>query len=73
MDPSEKTVIIDYMNHRGVRGRRMVTPIGKMLHFGTSQWHRTDQWLLEAWDHDRKGERTFAMHDVMSWRPTTET
>lgn len=67
-DPTgRRLVVIDYTNHRGERSKRTIEPL--TLFFGSNQWHRNPQWLLDAWDVDKQAARNFAMKDVHSWEP----
>lgn len=63
--PSGKEVLIDYVNHRGEWGKRLIVPA--RLYFGEVEWHPGGQWLLEAWDVGKNALRTFAMKDIQSW------
>ncbi len=58
---------IRYRNHRGKVTDRSVTP--RDIWFGRTEWHPDDQWILEAFDHDKQAERSFAMRDILSWKP----
>jgi hypothetical protein len=71
VEPS--AVIIDYTNYRGRRRLRRVIPTGHKLHWGTTEHHPEPQWLLEAYDLDRKALRTFAVKDIHAWRPSGTT
>lgn len=51
-----------YTNYRGETARRRIVPTGQ-LRFGTSEWHRTPGWLLEARDADKDALREFALAD----------
>lgn len=64
-------VAIDYTNHRGERGERLILP--RRIYFATARWHRCPQWLLDAWDILKEDDRTFAMKDIHSWRPADTT
>lgn len=59
-------VEIDYTNHRGERALRKIIP--KTIEFGSTEWHPTGQWLLNAWDIDKMADRSFAMNQIHSWR-----
>ena len=60
-------VEIDYTNYRGERSVRTIQPI--RIFFGRDQWHITaDQWLLEAYESEKKNIRYFAMNGIHSWR-----
>lgn len=59
---SGQTIRFDYTNWRGetsVRSARVVS-----LEYGSTEWHKDKQWLLRAFDVDRKEERLFALRDM---------
>jgi hypothetical protein len=58
-------VTINYTNWRGERGARLILP--RTIHFGSNQWHPDPQWLLTAYDIDKKDVRDFAMAGIHSW------
>ena len=62
-----KYVRICYVNWRGETTHRTIIP-GKM-YFDHNEWHPEDQWLLDAFDVDKKVARTFAMKDILEWTP----
>lgn len=57
-------VEIVYTNHRGETAKRHITP--RHIWFGATEWH-DQQWLLDAYDHDIDGMRSFALADIHSW------
>lgn len=59
------TVTIDYTNHRGERAMRRIVPI--RIFISSTEWHPETQWLLSAWDADRRADRAFAMANIHSW------
>jgi predicted DNA-binding transcriptional regulator YafY len=65
---SDQQVAIEYVNYRGEKSARLITPI--RVHFGSSEWHPEPQWLLGAYDHGKAATRDFAMKDIMAWVPT---
>lgn len=65
----EQTVRIDYINWEGKRGIRRIRPI--RIFFGSTNWHKEDQWLLKAVDLDKGEERDFALKDVLKWEQAT--
>jgi hypothetical protein len=52
----------NYTNYKGETEDRHVRPIS--MRFGTSLWHTEPQWLVKAWDFDRKQYREFALADM---------
>lgn len=58
---SPPIVEVVYRNHRGEVATRRVTPL--RVRFGSTEHHRTPQFLLEVFDHDRLAARTFALRD----------
>jgi predicted DNA-binding transcriptional regulator YafY len=65
-DASNLAVRFRYKNHRGEVSERHVEPVE--IYFGWTSWHKEPQWLLKAWDYDKKDYRDFAMKDIMDWR-----
>jgi predicted DNA-binding transcriptional regulator YafY len=61
-----KVVRIFYRNHRGEEAERRIVP--NLIYFGATQWHTEEQWLLDAYDMDKRASRTFALKDVLRWR-----
>ena len=71
-----RDVWIDYTNYKGERRWRHVRPTFSGLIFSSSEWHSKRQWLLQAFDYEKKDRRSFAMADIHAWRdappPTPE-
>ena len=62
-----KTVVtIRYKNYRGEIADRRIIP--KAIRFASTQWHPEEQWLLDAYDLDKRADRSFAMKDILIWR-----
>jgi len=38
--------------------------------FGSTEWHKQDQWLLAATDLDKNERRDFALQDIVEWLGT---
>lgn len=66
-----KRVLIDYTNWKGQRSLRWIMP--EKVFFGPTEFHRTPQWILSAFDVEKKAWRHFAMADIKSWRQEAET
>lgn len=62
-DPSIVRMI--YVNHKGRRAERRIRPI--RMWFGSTAWHPTPQWFMEAFDIDKMETRDFAMANIESW------
>ncbi|AKO95006.1 hypothetical protein BEH_07510 [Priestia filamentosa] len=52
----------DYVNWRGEKSRR--TAMVENVWYGSNEYHKEDQWLLEATDRDKQEIRLFAMKDM---------
>jgi predicted DNA-binding transcriptional regulator YafY len=62
-----RAVRIRYTNHRGETFDRRVVPVA--IRWGSDLWHPTPQWLMDAFDLDKRESRTFALRDVGRWQP----
>jgi predicted DNA-binding transcriptional regulator YafY len=60
-------VIIDYTNWKGERRERRIQPYS--IDFCAEPMHPEPQWVLYAFDLEKKEYRSFAMKDIHSWRP----
>lgn len=59
-----RRITVRYVNHRGEEAERDITPLA--IVFGWSEWHGSAEepvWLMQVWDHDKDGQRTFALAD----------
>jgi predicted DNA-binding transcriptional regulator YafY len=62
-------IIIDYTNWKGERSSRTIIPI--RIYWGSNEWHKIEQWLMEAHDIEKKAPRNFALKDIHSWTPAS--
>jgi predicted DNA-binding transcriptional regulator YafY len=53
---------INYTNWKRVRSNRNIIPL--FPYYGSNEYHPTKQWLLKAWDIDKKAIRSFALKDI---------
>lgn len=53
---------LDYTNYEGKRAIREVLP--DTVTWKSTLWHPEPQWLLHAFDYDKKQHRDFALKDV---------
>ncbi len=61
MPDANQEIMMRYTNYRGDTATRTITPVS--LRYGSTEWHKEDGWLLEAFDHDRQANREFALAD----------
>ncbi len=61
----KKVVRILYTNYRGETGYRNIVP--EKIWFGATEWHKEEQWLLDAHDIEKEALRNFAMKDIQEW------
>jgi len=61
-DKKEKVIKIKYTNWRGETSIRTI--IVRDAWFGKTKWHTKEQWLIHAYDIDKKTERDFALLDI---------
>lgn len=59
-------VSIVYTNYKGETSQRRIRP--SRMWFGSVQWHHGPQWILDAWDLDKRALRSFAFGDIRSWQ-----
>jgi hypothetical protein len=56
---------IVYQNWRGETAERHIIPL--RFWYGTTEWHKDNQWFMKALDTDKQTERDFALKDVQQW------
>lgn len=60
-----KAIKILYKNWRNETAERKIEPI--KIWFGSTEWHKEEQWIMTAIDLDRNVEREFALKDILKW------
>jgi predicted DNA-binding transcriptional regulator YafY len=60
-----KTVSILYTNWKGETSYRNIIP--KTIEFKSTEWHKEEQWILNAFDIDKQSDRGFALKDIREW------
>ena len=60
-----RSVKIIYTNWRGETTERTIEPV--RIWFGSTEWHKKEQWLLRAIDLEKEVERDFALKDIKEW------
>lgn len=61
----EKVVRILYTNYRHETAVRTIIP--ERIWYGPTSWHPEQQWLLDAFDVEKRERRSFAVADIKSW------
>jgi predicted DNA-binding transcriptional regulator YafY len=57
-----RSVEFDYTNYKGETSKRRAQIVS--LFFGSNEWHKEEQWLLEGFDMEKQQFRFFAMKDM---------
>lgn len=58
-------VKILYTNWKGITAYRNIIP--KSIEFKSTDWHKEQQWILNALDIDKQADRVFAIKDIKEW------
>jgi len=58
-------LLFEYKNWRNETGIRTVIP--KEIWFGSTEFHKKEQWFLKAIDIDKSEERDFAVKDIIKF------
>lgn len=56
-----KPAKLTYTNHRGETAQRIITPL--FMLYGETEWHPEPQWLIHAFDHEKREVSDFALKD----------
>lgn len=62
----EHAINVVYTNWKGETARRTIIPIA--IHWGSTEWHSHEQWLLKVWDVEREAYRDYALKDIKEWQ-----
>ena len=60
-----KQVKILYTNWKGETSYRNIIP--ESIEFKSTEWHKEEQWILNAFDVDKQTQRGFAIKDIKEW------
>lgn len=61
----KKEVEILYTNWKGETRLRKIIPIS--IEFKATEWHKEEQWILNALDVEKNEDRGFAIKDIKEW------
>lgn len=56
------TIQFDYVNWQGVKATRKAEV--QSFHYGATEYHPEEQWLMSAWDSEKQANRVFAIKDM---------
>lgn len=65
LEKQPDVVVIRYTNYKGKTRNRSIYPL--RIFFGSTEYHKTPQWLLEAVDLGKDAKRMFAIKDINEW------
>lgn len=65
MEDNKKVTIL-YTNWKGETRYRKIIPIS--IEFKSTEWHKQEQWILNAIDVDKDAKRAFAIKDIKEWK-----
>ena len=60
-----KKVKILYTNWKNDTRYRIIIPIS--IEFKSTEWHKEEQWILNAMDVEKNEQRSFAIKDIKEW------
>ena len=65
--PKEVAIKGIYKNYRGETSLRTIIPLE--FHYGLTEYHKEEQWLMKVWDLDKNAFRDYALKD---WKGSPE-
>jgi len=63
--PVEIPLKVKYKNWKGEIGIRTIIPL--KVHYGKTDYHKTEQWLIDVFDVEKDALRTYAMMDIIEF------
>ncbi len=54
-----------YTNWRGETAERLIVPM--KIYFGSTEYYKEEQWLLQVWDVERGAQRVYALKEIKQW------
>ena len=64
-NPKSKAIRVRYRNWKGETAVRSIIPLG--VFYGSSEFHKEEQWLLKVWDLEKSDYRTYALKGISEW------
>ena len=72
MDFNEKKIVkILYKNWKNITSYRKIIPLS--IDFQSNEWHKEEQWILNAFDVEKQDNRGFAIKDIKEWITSDST
>jgi len=59
------SIKVKYKNWKGEIGIRNIIP--KQIHYGSTNYHKENQWLMDVFDVDKDAQRTYAIMDIIEF------
>ena len=56
---------VRYTNYRGETAVRLIVPV--RFFWGSNEYHKEEQWLVEVFDVERNAIRIYALKDIKEW------
>jgi len=63
--PANPPIKVKYKNYQGITSIRTIIP--QQIHYGSTDYHKENQWLLDVWDVEKDAQRTYAMMDILEF------
>ena len=63
--PVDIPIKVKYKNWQGEIGIRNIIPF--TVHYGHTDYHKINQWLMDVWDVDKDAQKTYAMLDIIEF------
>jgi len=57
----EMAIRVIYRNWKGEEGIRHILPL--RVWYGSTEWHKKEQWLMKVYDIDKEAMRDYALKD----------
>lgn len=61
----QQAIVVQYKNWRNEVAERTIIPI--QMVWGSTEWHKKEQWLLNVWDVERHDYRMYALKDILKF------
>ena len=63
--PVEIPIKVKYKNYQGITSIRTIIP--QQIHYGSTDYHKEDQWLLDVFDVEKDALRTYALMNILEF------